>query len=199
MANNSELTKNRILDSASKFFGSLGYELTSTNQIFLDANISKGLIFKHFKSKALLFYAVFARELELMVSGVEKELNLTNMDPLDKIVAITMWKISYANAHPEVTKILLEAITHPPEEVRKLIEKDLVKLSAFSIERFFAEIDRSRIRPEISRDDFIRLIQISLLGLQNYYVKDKPSFIYQEDVQKQCIDYMKIVLRGMER
>lgn len=198
MANNSSTTKYKILDAAAKSFGTLGYALSSTNQIYLDAHVSKGLVFKYFKNKAFLFYAVFAREIDLMLSKLEEELHLSSLPVMEKIVAVTMWKIDYANKRPEATKILTEAISTPPEEIKSMIEKDIIKLSALSIERFFADVDRSKLRPDISYEDFVRNIQIALLGLQNFYVKNNPSFIYQDEVRKQCLDYMAIVLRGME-
>lgn len=199
MANTNKNSKTRILESAKINFGTFGYALTSTNQIYQDAQVSKGLIFKYFKSKARLFYAVFAEEIDLMLSKIEEEVNFSSLPVMEKIVAITMWKIEYAQKSPYATKILTEAITNPPEEVRLLIEESVHKLSVLSIERFFADVDRSKLRPDISYDDFVRNIQLALVGLQNFYVKNNPSFMYQDEVRKQCLNYMAIVLRGMEK
>lgn len=199
MQKNSDITKNKILDSALQNFGDFGYALTSTNQICLDANVSKGLIFKYFKNKAHLFYAVFVREIDQMLSLIDKEVQLDTLEVYEKIVAVTLWKIAYAQHHPASTKVLSEAITSPPEVLRPLIEKEIGKLSILSIERFFADIDVSRLRDDVTYEDFLRNIQVSLIGLQNFYVKNNPSFVYQDAVRKQCLDYMAVVIRGMEK
>lgn len=44
-------TKEKILHSSMKLFGQRGFEQTSVNAIAKDAQISKGLIYNHFKTK----------------------------------------------------------------------------------------------------------------------------------------------------
>ena len=53
-----QVSREKILAIALQEFGSAGYQNTSTNTVCKRADISKGLLFHYYPSKANLFYAV---------------------------------------------------------------------------------------------------------------------------------------------
>lgn len=57
-------TKDRILDSAEKLFGSKGFDATSLRDITSDAVVNLAAVNYHFQSKESLIQAVIARRLE---------------------------------------------------------------------------------------------------------------------------------------
>lgn len=54
-------------------------------------------------------------------------------------------------------------------------------------------------REEYSRSDVLRIISIAANGLQAAYVLGHPDFPFSAEARKECMDYMRIVYRGMEK
>lgn len=193
------VTKQKILDSALLVFAKDGYELASTNEIAKKAGVSKGVIFKHYKSKSGLYYELFLSELNRMTNEFEKLMLDVFSDPMEKFSQMILWKIDYANRHADATKLLSEAVSKPPNEIALVIQSHIAQLQVFSIQRFFSEIPMDSFREGYERSDVLRNIQIAATGLQAVYVTNHPDFLFSEEARKQCMDFMRIVIRGMEK
>ena len=112
-----EVTRGKILAAALAEFGKRGYDLASTNAMAEAAGVSKGVIFRHFGTKAELFFALFETEVDRMVQAVMSMTFPEGTPILDKIATVMVWKLDYATAHPETTHVLVEGLTHPPKGV----------------------------------------------------------------------------------
>lgn len=192
-------TKQKILDAALTVFAKDGYDLASTNAIYQLAGVSKGVIFKYFTSKSDLFLAVFERELQALLLGFDSLDFSTSTDPMERIEALILWKIDFANRHREATALLSEGVSNPPKELAIRIRSQLGELNKMSIERFFGEIDMDKIKPEFSKADVLRNLQIAASGLQAVYVTGHPNFSFSEASRAECLRYMRFVYRGMEK
>ena len=60
--------KAKILNAALQLFSDLGSKVVSTKKIAIEANVSEGLIFQHFKNKEGLINALYERELDAIQS-----------------------------------------------------------------------------------------------------------------------------------
>lgn len=78
------MKKDRILEVATKLFSEQGYEKTSINDICIKANVSKGLIYHHFKSKENIIKKIYSSATKEMLS-MNKELN-SNIEPSLQLV-----------------------------------------------------------------------------------------------------------------
>jgi AcrR family transcriptional regulator len=56
--------RSKILETATRLFGTHGYDSTSLSLVAKDASVSKALIFWHFENKESLYEAVLARTIE---------------------------------------------------------------------------------------------------------------------------------------
>jgi AcrR family transcriptional regulator len=95
-----------ILITAMKLFASLGFDGTSTNAIAKEADVSEGLIFKHFKNKEGLLEAIINYGMEkasvyfsevILISDPKKRIKKAislpfTIDPNDN----QFWKLMYA-------------------------------------------------------------------------------------------------------
>jgi TetR/AcrR family transcriptional regulator len=192
-------TQQKILNVSLTEFAQNGYETASTNTIALKAGVSKGTIFKYFPTKAHLFYAVFERELSSMVK-VSDTVDLSEIsDPLEKVADLLVWKVAYAKNHPEATRLLAEGIAKPPKPFDGRIRTELGALSKLSMMRLFEEIPMDRIRDGLTKVDVINTLQIAIAGLQEIYVANHPEFPFSETAKADCLRYLNIVYRGMEK
>lgn len=96
------LKRERILDSATDHFFSLGFHATSIEGIALDANVSKVTIYKYFADKKVLFAATVDRECD----KIRKKIRLSDDSnlALDKRLELIGTDIIVFLSRPEMTR-----------------------------------------------------------------------------------------------
>ena len=67
----SDITKNRILESAKKEFLSKGFEKAQVGEIAKSAKVTTGAIYRHFKNKEELFFALIEDVYKYTLNVVE--------------------------------------------------------------------------------------------------------------------------------
>lgn len=194
-----DVTRGKILAAAKTEFGTKGYEKASTNAVAASAAVSKGVIFRHFPTKADLFFAVLAEELDRMVASALALEFPEGLPVLEKIARTMMWKLDYAKAHPEATRVMIEGLSRPPKGTEGKMLSLVEKLKQTSYEQFFADLPMETIRPEYTKADVMRNLKIAFAGLQAAYVENRPDFLLTEAVRNECFDFIKSVYHGMER
>ncbi len=194
-----EETKEKIMEEALHEFGSKGYDKASTNLIHSRAKVSKGLIFKIFKTKSDLYYLVFKKAIDDMIQCVG-ELHYSDAeDVFAKIVKVTAWKLDYANKNKDAVAVMMEAITKPPKGLEEKIARHYKDLTVLSINQFFIDIPMEKIRDEYTKEDVIRNIMIGVAGLTETYVKGDLSVEYMQTIKDESLGFLKILMRGMEK
>ncbi|MDR3023496.1 TetR/AcrR family transcriptional regulator [Chryseobacterium sp.] len=115
-------TKDRIMKTADQLFYFQGYQSTGINQIIKEANIAKGSLYNHFKSKSELGQAYAMQASELWFKGLEEELNLWST-PSEKLLSVFSFLDRYAKSNNfngcKLINILTE-ITDKEENIRKI-------------------------------------------------------------------------------
>jgi TetR/AcrR family transcriptional regulator len=194
-----EVTIRKILDAATIEFGEKGYNLASTNQIYIRAGVAKGSVFSYFKRKSDLFFAIYQEKIRKLID--EMDANNFNQieDVYEKMLAVTVWKGKYFNENPLDAKILLEAITSPPNELRPKMLQEMEVMVKLSINQFFHEIDMKQFSSEYTKDEILLFIQITLTGLQNSLIKPGMTFEDIDSIKDQSMKYLKTVIKGMEK
>lgn len=187
------------MSAALKEFGTHGYKNASTNRIYPEAEVSKGLIFKIFGSKEELFYAVFVWCLDNMVNELNEIEYPEHADIYTKMITVIMWKIKYSNLHPDDAKVMLEAVGKPPKGLEKKIAGHMQKLTKLSMRYFFDDIPMDNIRPEYSKADVMNYLEIALIGLQARYVDRELTPEYLDSIRDDSIKFIKTLIRGMEK
>lgn len=196
---NKEASAKRILDAALAEFGTHGYQNASTNAVAEASGLSKGLIYKHFQTKANLYYQVYKRCVDDMLAEIETHLaDSPTKDPFDRTVDIMLWKAAYAAKHPQDVALLLEAVAKPPEDVKERIFFHLKDLAKLSFRMCFEDISMEKIRPEFTKEDVIHYLELAVAGLQATYVKEGLTLDKLEGLREPSIRYLKTVIKGME-
>lgn len=77
--------KETILHTAMRLFGEQGYDRTPTSQIAREANVSEGLIFRHFTNKAGLLTAIIQEGLA-QIAGTMQGYEAVSADPRGAIL-----------------------------------------------------------------------------------------------------------------
>ena len=102
---NPELTKERILESASNEFAQKGYGSARVDAIALAAGVNKRMLYHYYGNKDALFVAVLEQAYR-NIREHERELDLQHMQPLAamrELIRFTFW---YFVEHPEFIRLL---------------------------------------------------------------------------------------------
>jgi len=102
-----ELKKNLILDTASEYFKTLGYEKTQIDKISKDLSIGVGTIYGYFKSKEGLFMAWLGRVVDHAYEEIKQACE-TVTDPIDKLAMVVDYKLKYFEKNRTTVKGYME-------------------------------------------------------------------------------------------
>lgn len=192
-----EQTITKIMQASLQEFASKGYEQASTNQIAIHADVSKGLIFKYFTNKKILFMSLFSQVLTEMMDEFYK-VDIKDKDPFSKIIEIIYWKAMYAKTHEQQAKLLLDAMSDPPKEIILDIYSYVEELKVLSVHHFFDDIDYSKYAKRYTKEQVVRFIELAIEGLQASVLKKGLTIDKLLAIKEESIEFIKIVLKGME-
>jgi AcrR family transcriptional regulator len=100
-----ERTQQAILAAAEAEFASKGLAGARVDVIADEAGANKRMLYYYFGSKEELYIAVLERAYGAM-RATERELNLTNLEPLDAIRTLVEFKFDYYTKHPTIIPLL---------------------------------------------------------------------------------------------
>ncbi|WP_369899706.1 TetR/AcrR family transcriptional regulator [Bacillus manliponensis] len=124
----------RILEAAVAMFGEKGYAATSTNEIAKRAGVAEGTIFRYYKTKKDLLFAVVMPTLTkfvapLFVQVFAKEVLDVQYDSYEQFIRkVIQNRFEFVKKHFPMLKILMQEVPFQPElknEVQQLFEKEL--------------------------------------------------------------------------
>lgn len=98
----SQQTKNRILDTAVRLFVKKGYSGTSIATIAKASNITSGAIYCHFDSKSDLLQSVIKKWETDFLDRIIEEVNATKGDTWDKLHRLVSYSSKFAEENREL-------------------------------------------------------------------------------------------------
>ena len=100
-----------IINTAFLLFSQNGYEATSMNEIAQTANLSKGALYHHFKSKKELLYKVFNYIMQKVLAVAFTDLNTLNKNNYKNIlISLGIEAIETAQTNPTFKNFILEIV-----------------------------------------------------------------------------------------
>lgn len=112
-----EATRSAILAAATTEFSAHGLAGARVDRIAERAGINKRMLYYYFGSKDDLFRAVLEQAYE-QIRGEERQLQLTQVDPVEAIRRLVTFTWDYYIAHPEFLTLLNSANLHQARHIR---------------------------------------------------------------------------------
>jgi len=106
-------TENQILDAAKTVFQSKGMDGARMQEIADKAGINKAMLHYYYRSKQLLFEAVFKHAFSLLAPQLDKILN-DNSGVEEKIRNFTFNYISFISRHPYLPNFIIQELNRNP-------------------------------------------------------------------------------------
>jgi len=154
-------TENQILNAAKNIFQRKGMDGSRMQEIADEAGINKALLHYYYRSKQLLFEAVFKTAFSMLAPQLNKIIN-DDSNLFDKIKKFTNNYISFVIKHPYLPNFIFQELNRNPDFVIKLQkDKDFP-----NIEKFKKQIDdcaaKGIIRPIKAEQLFINILALNI-------------------------------------
>jgi len=156
-----ENTEVEILNAAKEIFQQKGMAGARMQEIADKAKINKALLHYYYRSKQLLFEAVFKSAFTLLAPQLNKVLN-DDSDLFEKIINFTDNYISFVIKHPYLPNFVIQELNKNPEFVQKLrSEKNFPSIDKFKLQVADA-ITQGTIKPIEAEQLFINIISLNI-------------------------------------
>lgn len=135
--------REQLIDIATKLFSERGYENTPLSVVCEKANVSKGLISHHFKSKDGLLREIFLKTTELIVeiNAVDK----TNKTPNDQLVELLESFFTQLEVDKMFFQFSLNTMLQPrTREVLKDLISERATFILKSVTSIFNKLDKTK-------------------------------------------------------
>lgn len=160
----------RILEAAVDMFGEKGYASTSTSEIAKRAGVAEGTIFRYYKTKKDLLFAVVMPTLTkfaapFFVQAFAKEIFKTEYESYEVLLRVIIQnRFEFAKKHFPMIKILIQEVPFQPElksEIQQLIETELL----VHFKKLIAKFQEEGGIIELPPSSVLRLTLSAVLGL----------------------------------
>lgn len=195
-------TENQILEAAKSVFQSKGMDGARMQEIADKAGINKAMLHYYYRSKQLLFEAVFKHSFSLLAPQLDKILN-DDSSVEKKIRNFTFNYISFISKHPYLPNFIIQELNRNPLFAESLRHAD----SFPHIEKFKhqlnEEIEKGIIKPIKAEQLFINILALNVFPfiakpmLKTFINIDEAS--YQELIEQRKTEVADFIINSIKR
>lgn len=154
-------TENQILDAAKKVFQIKGMDGARMQEIADKAEINKAMLHYYYRSKQLLFEAVFKNAFALLAPQLNAILN-DDSSIEEKVKNFTSNYISFIIKHPYLPTFIIQELNRNPEFIKKLKDqKGFPNIEKFK-KQVALEIDNGILLPIKGEQLFINILALNI-------------------------------------
>ena len=122
--------ENNILNAAKEIFQKKGMAAARMQEIADEAGINKAMLHYYYRSKQLLFEAVFKSAFSMLAPQLNEIINADN-SLFDKITNFTYNYITFIVKHPYLPNFIIQELNRNPEFVKKVFSDKLPNIGKF--------------------------------------------------------------------
>ena len=154
-------TEEQIMDAAKDIFQKKGMDGARMQEIADKAGINKSMLHYYYRSKQLLFEAVFNSAFSLVAPQINKILN-DDSSIVEKVRGFTHNYISFMAKHPYLPNFIIQELNRNPKFFEKLQQN-----AAFpSLDKFekqvAVEVEQGILKPTDGKQLFINIISLNI-------------------------------------
>lgn len=156
-----ENTEKKILEAAKNVFQSKGMDGARMQEIADKAGINKAMLHYYYRSKQLLFEAVFEDAFSMLAPQLNAILN-DDSSIEDKIGNFTSNYISFIIKHPFLPNFVIQELNRNPDFILKMKnKKEFPNLEKFK-KQVALEVEKGLIRPISAEQLFINILSLNI-------------------------------------
>jgi len=139
-------TEENILNAAKRVFESKGMAGSRMQEIADEAKINKAMLHYYYRSKQLLFEAVFKIAFNKLAPKINDILN-SDKSLFEKIISFSYNYNSFIIKHPYLPNFILQELNRDPEFVKKLFYSKIFPSIKKFKQQINTEVEQGNIRP----------------------------------------------------
>ena len=159
--NKNQDTEGQILNAAENVFQKKGMDGARMQEIADEAGINKAMLHYYYRSKQLLFEAVFTNAFSLLAPQLNKILN-DNSSIEDKVKNFSSNYISFIIKHPYLPNFIIQELNRNPDFIKNIQENN----SILNIDKFKAqvalEVEQGILKPTKGDQLFINILALNI-------------------------------------
>lgn len=156
-----ENTEEQILDAAKSIFQSKGMDGARMQEIADKAKINKSMLHYYYRSKQLLFEAVFKNAFSLLAPQLNAILN-DDSTIEEKIKNFTSNYVAFIIKHPYLPGFIIQELNRNPTFILKLKDnKGFPNLKKFN-KQVAVDVEKGLIKPINAEQLFINILALSI-------------------------------------
>ncbi|CAM3373352.1 TetR/AcrR family transcriptional regulator [Aequorivita lipolytica] len=159
--NKNKDTEGQILNAAENVFQKKGMDGARMQEIADEAGINKAMLHYYYRSKQLLFEAVFSNAFSLLAPQLNKILN-DDSSIEEKVKNFTHNYITFISKHPYIPNFIIQELNRNP----KFFEKIQQNAAFPTLEKFknqvSAEVEKGILNPIDGEQLFINIISLNI-------------------------------------
>lgn len=149
-----------ILNAAKGIFHRKGMAATRMQEIADEAGINKAMLHYYYRSKQLLFEAVFKSAFSTLAPQLNEIINADN-SLFDKIRNFTQNYISFIVKHPYLPNFIIQELNRNPEFVEKLFSEKMPNIDKFR-KQIENDVKDGFIKPIKAEQLFINILALNV-------------------------------------
>ncbi|MBB3124846.1 MULTISPECIES: TetR/AcrR family transcriptional regulator [Mesoflavibacter] len=155
-----ENTEEQILEAAKSVFQSKGMDGARMQEIADKAGINKAMLHYYYRSKQLLFEAVFNNAFSLLAPQLNAILN-DDSSIEDKIKNFTSNYISFIVKHPYLPNFIIQELNRNQDFILKLKDKGFPNIEKFK-KQVNEDVAKGLIKPISAEQLFINIMALNI-------------------------------------
>lgn len=197
-----ETSEQQILEAAKMVFQAKGLDGARMQEIADQAGINKAMLHYYYRSKDLLFEAVFKSAFSLLAPQLNAILNDESTIE-DKIKNFTYNYISFMMKHPYLPNFIIQELNRKEDFILKLKENTgFPNLDKFKV-KVEEEINLGNLNPIKADQLFVNIIALSIFPfLGKPLIKaltEKDDLAYNEFVESRKTEVANFIINSIKR
>ncbi|QHI73435.1 TetR/AcrR family transcriptional regulator [Aminipila terrae] len=183
-----DIKRNTLITVAISKFAKNGYKKTTTDEIILEADISKGLLFHYFGTKKDLYVFLFKYSINTVMQEYYTQIDLQERDILKRLRNSFLLKFQLTNKYPAIFDFIASAFfERDPVVVHEISE--YTKLLYFDVQNeILKNIDLSLFKKNVNTEKALNIILFTLRGYSDSQTSPNKRI---EDYNKEISRYSK--------
>lgn len=182
--------QDRMINAALKVFAANGYKHASTDDIVVQAGISKGLLFHYFGSKLGLYGFLYDYSVRFMKLELTRGVSENTTDYFEIRKQIEMSKMQVLKNYPNMQQFLDRTKSETVEEAVLAIKDQRGVLSEVYTD-LYNRADKTLFAENVELEKLHTMLEYTIRGLMNERFQD-PSF-NPEMLYDEIADYLMMV------
>ena len=145
-------------------FAKSGYKKTTTDEIIMAAEISKGLLFHYFGTKKDLYIFLFEYANLIIMEDFHAQINMKERDILERLRNMFLLKLELTNKYPAIFDFVASAFYEKDPVVATKINEYTNRLYVDVQNEMFKDIDSSLFKANLDVQKAINIIIYTLRG-----------------------------------